>query len=99
MTHYGKALLVTAFFALTACQSASKPDANTAAAPDPETDQCGASQYQNYVGQPLSALENQRFAVPVRAIPYNSAVTMDFNLRRVNFMADQSGKISKVYCG
>nr|WP_154153705.1 MULTISPECIES: I78 family peptidase inhibitor [unclassified Pantoea] len=99
VTHYGKALLVTALFALSACQSASKPDTSAAASHDPETDQCGASQYQNYVGQPLSTLDSKRFAVPVRAIPWNSAVTMDFNLRRVNFAADQSGKISRVYCG
>jgi len=99
VTHYGKALLVTALFALTACQSASQSDTSAATAPDPETDQCGASQYQNYVGQPLATLDNKRFAVPVRAIPWNAAVTMDFNLRRVNFMADQSGNISKVYCG
>ncbi|MDI9220699.1 I78 family peptidase inhibitor [Pantoea sp. EA-12] len=99
MTHYGKALLATAFFALTACQSATKPDSTAAVSHDPEADQCGASQYQNMLGQPLSSVEGKRFDVPVRAIPWNGAVTMDFNLRRLNFTADQSGKISRVYCG
>lgn len=99
MTHYGKALLAMAFLTLTACQSASKPDSTAAVSHDPETDQCGASQYQNYIGQPLTSLDTQRFNGPVRAIPWNGAVTMDFNLRRLNFMADQGGKISKVYCG
>lgn len=99
MTHYGKALLITAMFALTACQSASKTDSHAAATQAPENDQCGASQYQHYVGQPLKALDNQRFAVPVRAIPWNGAATRDFNLRRLNFLGDQSGKIDKVYCG
>lgn len=99
VNHYGKALLLTAMLALTACQSASKTDSNHAVSHDPETDQCGASQYQNYLGQPLSALDTQRFAVPVRAIPWNGAATMDFNLRRLNFLGDQNGKISRVYCG
>ncbi len=99
MTHYGKALLATAFFALTACQSATKPDSTAAVSHDPEADQCGASQYQNTLGQPLSSVEGKRFDVPVRAIPWNGAVTMDFNLRRLNFTADQSGKITRVYCG
>ncbi|MGK3116727.1 I78 family peptidase inhibitor [Candidatus Pantoea formicae] len=99
MTHYGKVLVATALFALTACQSATQSDSTAAVNHDPETDQCGASQYQNTIGQPLTSLDNKRFDVPVRAIPWNGAVTMDFNLRRLNFMADQSGKISKVYCG
>lgn len=99
VNHYEKALLLTAMLALTACQSASKTDSSHAVSHDPETDQCGASQYQNYLGQPLSALDTQRFAVPVRAIPWNGAATMDFNLRRLNFLGDQNGKISRVYCG
>lgn len=99
MKFYGKALLAMGFLALTACQSASKPDTAASTAQDVENDMCGASQYQNYIGQPLSALQKQRFDVPVRAIPWNSAVTMDFNLHRLNFTADRSGKIDKVYCG
>jgi hypothetical protein len=34
--------------------------------------------------------DTQRFAVPVRAIPWNGAATMDFNLRRLNFLGDQN---------
>jgi Peptidase inhibitor I78 family len=95
---YGHLLLVAGFFALTACQSASKPASDTTTQ-DAAADTCGASQYQNYVGKPLSSLSSQHFATPVRAIPWNAAVTMDFNLHRLNFLADKSGKISKVYCG
>jgi hypothetical protein len=97
--HYGKALLVMGLFALTACQSASKPETSPTASADPESDRCGASQYQTYVGKPLSSLSDQRFEQQVRAIPWNSAVTMDFNLSRLNFLADKNGTISKVYCG
>ncbi|MBA2815455.1 I78 family peptidase inhibitor [Candidatus Pantoea persica] len=97
MKEYGKALLALGLFALTACQSSSKPE--TAAGADAESDTCGASQYQSYVGKPLSAVSSLRFDTPVRAIPWNSTVTMDFNLRRLNFLADKSDTITKVYCG
>lgn len=97
MKEYGKALLALGLFALTACQSSSKPE--TTAGADAESDTCGASQYQSYVGKPLSAVSSLHFDTPVRAIPWNSAVTMDFNLRRLNFLADKSDTISKVYCG
>jgi len=95
---YGKALLVAGLFALTACQSASHSD-TASVKPDPENDRCGASQFQHYVGKPLTALQGQHFDQLVRPIPYNSAVTMDFNLNRLNFLADKNGNISSVYCG
>ena len=98
MKFYGKGLLVAGLFALTACQSASQPD-TARVAQDPETDRCGASQFQNYVGKPLTALQGQHFDQQVRPIPYNAAVTMDFNLSRLNFLADKNGTISSVYCG
>jgi len=96
--YYGKALLALGVLALAACQSTSKTE-TAAAGADAESDTCGASQYQSYVGKPLSAVSSLRFDTPVRAIPWNSAVTMDFNLRRINFLADKSDTISKVYCG
>ncbi|RPE03517.1 hypothetical protein BBB56_03230 [Candidatus Pantoea deserta] len=98
MKYYGKALLALAVLALAACQSASKTE-TAAAGSDVENDTCGAAQYQNYVGKPLSAVNSLRFDTPVRAISWNSAVTMDFNLHRLNFLADKNDTISKVYCG
>lgn len=98
MTLHGKALLVSGILLLAGCQSASHHD-KTQTTYVPDDDMCGASDYQNYVGKPLSSVNNLRFDNPVRAIPYNSAVTMDFNLRRLNFFADAQGNITKVYCG
>jgi len=94
--YYGKALLALGMFALTACQSANKPD-NTA--PDAASDTCGAAQYQSYVGKPINAASSLRLETPVRAIRWNSAVTMDFNLHRLNFLADKNDVITQVYCG
>ena len=96
MKYYGKALLALGMFALTACQSANKPD-NTAA--DAASDTCGASQYQHYVGKPISTASSLRLETPMRAIRWNSAVTMDFNLHRLNFLADKDDVITQVYCG
>lgn len=98
MTFYGKIAAVAALIALSGCQSAGNKSAASAAV-DPELDRCGASQYQQYVGKPLSSINDVRFEGPVRAIPYNSAVTMDFNLNRLNFMGDPQQKITRVYCG
>jgi len=95
---YAKSLMLAAMFALTACNTTPKNDAGVQPV-DPDNDQCRASQYQSYVGKPLSALDTVKFSVPVRAIPHNSAVTMDFNLNRLNFMGDRRGKINRVYCG
>lgn len=98
MKYYGKMAVIAALMALSGCQSSSNNSAS-AAPVDPEMDRCGASQYQQYVGNPLTAVESLRFEHAVRVIPYNSAVTMDFNLNRINFMGDQQGNITRVYCG
>ncbi|MEI2266491.1 I78 family peptidase inhibitor [Erwinia sp. CGal63] len=83
---------------LAGCQSATHK--NAASGPtDPELDRCGASDYQQYVGKPLSAIDGLRFEHPARAVPWNAAVTMDFNLNRLNFMGDSQNKITRVYCG
>ncbi len=80
MKYYGKALLALlalGVLALAACQSTGKTETAVAGA-DAESDTCGASQYQRYIGKPLSAVSSLHFDTPVRAIPWNSAVTMDF---------------------
>lgn len=98
MTLHGKALLVCGMLLLAGCQSASQHD-KTSTIYVPDDDMCGASDYQQYIGKPLSSVNHLRFDNPVRAIGYDSVVTMDFNLSRLNFFADAGGKITKVYCG
>ena len=98
MKFYGKGALLIALFTLAACQHGQNKG-DSAVVTDPDADRCGASAYQNYVGQPLSALSKLQFEHPVRAIPWNSAVTMDFNLNRLNFLGDKDNVITRVYCG
>ncbi|WP_431222550.1 I78 family peptidase inhibitor [Serratia sp. L9] len=97
MKFYGKTLMLAALLALAACSSTSEQAEPQSA--DVENDSCGASQYQSYVGKPLSALDGVNIPHQVRTIPYNSAVTMDFNLQRLNFLGDSDDKIIRVYCG
>ncbi len=98
MKFYGKTLMLAALLALTACSSSPEQEAASSPA-DVENDSCGASQYQNYVGKPLSALDGVNIPHQVRTIPYNSVVTMDFNLQRLNFLGDSDDNIIRVYCG
>jgi hypothetical protein len=94
----GKTLMLAGLFALAACNSTPEKTAAAGQAVDAD-DTCGAAQYQSYVGKPLSALQGVQVPGQVRTIPYNSAVTMDFNMQRLNFLGDKDDKITRVYCG
>lgn len=97
MKLYGKTLMLTTLLALSACGSSPQKGGATQTADADDT--CGASQYQNYVGKPMSLLEAAQIGAKARVIAYNSAVTMDFNLSRLNFLGDSDDKIIRVYCG
>jgi len=68
--------------------------------PRPTSDECGARENQNLVGQPRS-----KIPVPVnpalqRVACTTCPVTMDFNPRRLNFLFDaETGLIREVKCG
>lgn len=97
MKFFGKTLMLAALVTLAACSSSSEQaDVQPT---DVENDSCGAAQYQNFVGKPLSALDGVNIPHQVRTIPYSSAVTMDFNLQRLNFLGDSDDNIVRVYCG
>mgnify|MGYP004712867381 FL=1 len=97
MTFHGKLVLLSGIVLLASCQSARQHPQDQAYVPD--DDMCGASQFQSFIGKPLTSIENMRFGTESRAIAYNSVVSMDFNLRRLNFMADAQGNITRIYCG
>ncbi|WKX27357.1 I78 family peptidase inhibitor [Tatumella ptyseos] len=81
---------------LSACSHSEK---NTSPRYLPDDDMCSASQFQNYVGKPLTTVDELQLEQPVRAIPAYASVSMDFVLRRINFLADDKGIITRVYCG
>ena len=92
----------TLLFSLLSCMLLSAcSHSDQAAAPHylPDDDMCNASQFQNYVGKPLTAVDDLQLEQPIRAIPAYASVSMDFILRRINFLADDKGTITRVYCG
>ena len=91
------AIVMTGAILLAACQSTtgetpiSGPASNTAGL-------CAARQLQGLLGTPVNQadLTGQD---PLRIIPPNSAVTMDYNPERLNIEIDESGTITSVTCG
>lgn len=91
-----KLLLAISLVALGACT----PDSPYASKPLTEnTDACGAKALQNLIGKPASALETIKFAAETRVIRPNDAVTMDYNLSRLNIAISDKEEIVGVACG
>ena len=64
-----------------------------------EADLCGASGFQGLVGQSGEIARMLELDQPVRVIPPNSAVTMDYRPDRINFELDEDDRIAVVRCG
>lgn len=62
-------------------------------------DQCGASELQHLIGENGSVLDSMKFAGPVRILEPGQAMTMDYSVERLNIQLDDSGMISRVWCG
>lgn len=62
-------------------------------------DLCGASGLQGLVGQSGEIARMLELEQPVRVIPPNSAVTMDYRPDRINFELVEDGNIAVVRCG
>ena len=63
------------------------------------TDTCGAASLSDLVGREFSALATMIFPDTTRFISPGDAVTMDFNPERLNFDLDETGKITRIWCG
>ena len=64
-----------------------------------DEDLCGASGFQGLVGQSAEIAWMLELDQPVRVIPPNSAVTMDYRPDRINFELDEDDRIAVVRCG
>lgn len=64
----------------------------------PQGDTCGAEGLSGLVGASQAAVEARNFDQPVRIIRPGSAVTTDFNPKRVNFLISD-GEVLGVTCG
>jgi len=86
--------LIVPTLAVLACAQPMQP---APALPGP--DACGASELQHLVGEDESVFAAMTFPQGTRFIPPNSAITLDHNPARLNFDLDESGRITRVWCG
>jgi hypothetical protein len=92
--------LILPFAVLSACVPvAPLPAPVPAPVAPPAVDACGAAELQDLVGQPQGAASAITFAVPVRIIQPNSAVTMDLREDRLNVEVGADGNIARIFCG
>ncbi len=59
---------------------------------------CEANQVQQLVGQPYDGVQD-RFAADARIISPNSPVTEDYQPARLNVDVDETGEITRIWCG
>lgn len=71
---------------------------DTAEAPVGPTE-CGAAQYADRVGTPLSTFDLSKISAPVRVLAPNSIMTMDHRPDRMNVYHNDKGVIEKITCG
>ena len=60
---------------------------------------CGADRLQDYVGQPLAALDRSTLPQSTRIIGPGMAVTMDYSASRLNIEHDRNQIILRIACG
>ncbi len=103
MTQIRTSLLLVALLAPMSLMACAPRDTTEVvlAEPMPATDPsdtCGASAYQQYVGQKSPAISLPAGTI-FRDYRSGSAITMDMAPARINFEYDRSGKLVKVTCG
>ena len=62
---------------------------------------CGAEYMQDRIGKEAALFDFSETNLdrPVRVIPPNSAVTMDYRADRLNVDLDAQGNITRIWCG
>lgn len=61
--------------------------------------ECGAAQYADRVGTPLSTFDVSQVKAPVRVLGPDSIMTMDYRSDRMNVYHSNKGVIEKIVCG
>ncbi|MDF0599334.1 I78 family peptidase inhibitor [Psychromarinibacter sp. C21-152] len=62
-------------------------------------DTCGAAGFQGLVGQPRAVVDALELAQPMRIVPHDGMVTMDFRPDRINFALTEDARVEAVTCG
>lgn len=61
--------------------------------------ECGAAEYADRVGTPLSTFDVSKVKAPVRVLGPDSIMTMDHRPDRMNVYHNDEGVIEKIICG
>jgi hypothetical protein len=85
-------LLTTTVALLIACMDTQKPTEPIS------TTECAATDFKYLIGKGQSTLNNLTIQDPHRIILPNSAVTMDYNEMRINFLIGETGLIESIKC-
>jgi hypothetical protein len=92
-------LLTFAMLAVVGCmQQPVEPEPEPEPVFVPQGDTCGAGGLSGLIGASKSAVEARSFDQPVRIIAPGSAVTMDFNPKRLNFLISDN-EVIEITCG
>jgi hypothetical protein len=62
------------------------------------TAKCAATDFEHLIGQDQSTLNKLDIQGPHRIILPNSALTMDYNEMRINFLIGETGLIESIKC-
>ncbi|MDT1063158.1 I78 family peptidase inhibitor [Paracoccus sp. CPCC 101403] len=90
--------MILVAISLSVLAGCTEPQAPDAPATLPGEDACGASRFQNLVGQPKSVLDGVTLPEGNRVIGPNQPVTMDFRPTRLNVEIGKDGRIARVGC-
>lgn len=60
---------------------------------------CGAAEFQQFVGKPLSSFKTEDLSGRVRVIGPNTAVTLDYHADRLNVRHNTRHIITDIFCG
>ena len=62
-------------------------------------DTCGSTDYAETIGTQHADHDFEKDDRPLRIIPPNSAVTMDYRAERLNVDIDENGLVVRIWCG
>ncbi|MFX0543910.1 I78 family peptidase inhibitor [Roseovarius sp. S4756] len=96
------AFILPAALALSACGGGAPGGGQRGAQPvftPAASDSCGAAAYSDRIGRDHKAYDFSAAGRPVRIVGPDTAMTLDYNLERLNVDIDSRGRITRIWCG
>ena len=93
------ALATLGALTLAACQTGASDLPEASPLPEGAADTCGAAGFAHTIGTDHGAHDFASPDRPLRIIPPNSAITMDYSENRLNVDLDDAGRVVRLWCG